>query len=176
MSEHARLVDKYQLPSYETADHSIFVMPGVHQGYVEIIDNQAKQELDNVLALIKETLPANRGTSAVADKPEVRWPYVWIDTLPTASHEVNTSKAQSLTTEQALEQFNRDPGSGILNPSWAQTIDWKDVPDFEAWIKSKPELAELARKERQTEPYARIVRFSKRQVEVKICRSVGIGR
>ena len=60
MSEHARLVDKYQLPSYETADHSIFVMPGVHQGYVEIIDNQAKQELDNVLALIKETLPANR--------------------------------------------------------------------------------------------------------------------
>ena len=48
------------------------------------------------------------------------------------------------------------------------------MPDFEAWIKSKPELAELARKERQTEPYARIVRFSKRQVEVKICRSVGL--
>ena len=174
LREHARLVARYQLPSYENSEYSIFESQGVNQFYVEITDDQAKQELDNVLALLKKTLPANRGTSAVADKPEVRWPYVWIDTLPTASHEVNTSKAQSLTTEQALEQFNGDPSSGFLNPGWAQTIDWKDVPDFEAWIKSKPELAELARKSRQAEPYVRIVRFSKRQVEVKICRSVGL--
>ena len=63
-----------------------------------------------------------------------------------------------------------------MKPEWAQTIDWKDVPDFDAWIKSKPKLADLAQKPRDshTKPYLQVVRFSKKQVEVKVCRLVGL--
>ncbi|MDB4766885.1 hypothetical protein OAG71_04275, partial [bacterium] len=98
----------------------------------------------------------------------------WIDTEPTASFHLNQTKAQSLTAKQALERFNGDANSGFLNPQWAQTIDWKDIPDFDAWIKSEPQLAELVQKDRRSMPSARVVRMSKRQVEVKVTRAVGL--
>ena len=173
LSEIDRLRQKYQLPRYETSDQSIFQSPDLRY-YSQIVDRQVNQEYSDVLALLKKSLPANRGMGAVAGKPEFRWPQVWIDTEPTASFHLNQTKAQSLTAKQALERFNGDANSGFLNPQWAQTIDWKDVPDFDAWIKSEPHLAESARKARDPKPTARVVRISKRQVEVKVTRAVGL--
>ena len=173
LSEFATLAEKYQLPNYETDDQSIFQT--FHSRYYsEIVDNQASQEYDEVFALLKKSLPASRGISAVANKPEFRWPQVWISTEPIASFSLNKTKAQPLTAQQALERFSSDVNSGLLNSQWAQTIDWKDVPDFDGWIKSRPSLAETARKARDPKPYAQVVRFSKLQVEVKVARAVGL--
>ena len=169
LSEHGALVEKYKLPRYESDSHSIF------ESYTfrlhEIVDDDARQELTDVLAILKKTLPANRGMAAVADQPKIRWPQIWIDTSGTASYSVNTTKAQPLTAEQTLTRFNNDIHTGFMNPKWADTIDWENVPDYDTWIKNR--RRKLARKPRDAKPRAKVVRFSKQQVEVKIIRTVG---
>ena len=176
LGEHASLVEKYRVPNFETADFSIFqssVSP-----WSRIVDDQVDQELKEVLAMIKKTFPVNRGMTAVADRPNFRWPQVWIDTENTASDCLNKTIAQPLTSTETLEWFVRDENTGVtnLNPKWAETIDWEKVPDFETWIKSRPELARLARKPRdasEIKPRVEVVRISKRQVEAKITNTVG---
>ena len=87
------------------------------------------------------------------------------------SYSVNTTKAQPLTAEQTLTRFNNDIHTGFMNPKWADTIDWENVPDYDTWIKNR--RRKLARKPRDAKPRAKVVRFSKQQVEVKIIRTVG---
>ena len=94
LSELYILRQRYQLPRYETSDQSIFQSPDSRY-YSEIVDRQAKQEYSDVLALLKKLLPANRGTGAVAGKPEFRWPQVWMDTEPTASFNILTKRRLS---------------------------------------------------------------------------------
>ena len=184
MSEHAVLSDKYQLPDFETADYSIFQSASAL--YFHIVDKQADQELKEVVAIVEKALPANRGIIADESRPEIRWPYVWINSERDTSLSINKAKAQPLTTQQALERFNRDAKLGFLNPQWAQTIDWTDVPDSDGWMKLQADrMAALTRQfgyrpegiaakpASDTNPYAQVVRFSKQQVEVAVARDVG---
>jgi len=123
--------------------------------------------------------------SAAADAPKVtnppaaaspseanslRWPREWINTVTIDTHFVNQPALEEISMEQAMRRFV--PG-GSLRAEWAKTLDWSLVPDHDSWKNSvDKKLADRALPPRDTTPSVRVVRFSKKQLEVKVVRQV----